>query len=108
LIFGRSQRRGGVPPHARTETPRGPSHTEFYHITFDMMVKGNVVRRRDGEVRQYGVTVGGSTCLVTSGDTVDQETYEALLAAEAIRVPPPTGDALPEHDAASEADPTGG
>ena len=57
---------------------------EFFHISFEMMLKGNVVRRKSGDVRQFGVTVGGSTCLVTSGDTVDRETYDALLKAGAI------------------------
>ncbi len=59
-----------------------------------MMLKGSVHKRRKGPVRQYGVTVNGSTRLVTSGDTVDRETYQALLAAGAIR-PATAGSAAP-------------
>lgn len=54
-------------------------------IDFDMMLKGSIYKRRKEAVRQYGVTVNGSTRLVTSGDFVDVETYRALLAAGAIR-----------------------
>ena len=50
-----------------------------------MMLKGSIYRRRKEVVRQFGVTVNGSTRLVTSGDTVDLDTYEALLAAGALR-----------------------
>lgn len=58
---------------------------QLYTINFDMMLKGSIHERRKGPVRQYGVTVNGSTRLVTSGDVVDQETYNALVAAGAIR-----------------------
>jgi hypothetical protein len=60
-----------------------------FPIHFDMMLKGSLVRRGKGVVRQFGVTVNGSTRLVTSGDTVDLDTYKALLAAGAIRAPDP-------------------
>ena len=51
-----------------------------------MMLKGSVYQRRRGSVRQYGVTVNGSTHLVTSGDLVDEETLYALIAAGAVLV----------------------
>ncbi|MCX5757641.1 MAG: hypothetical protein NTU83_03875 [Candidatus Hydrogenedentes bacterium] len=60
---------------------------QLYRIDFDMMLKGSVYQRRRGPVRQYGVTVNGSTCLVTSGDLVDEETLYALIAAGAVRAP---------------------
>lgn len=66
---------------------------QLYRIDFDMMLKGSIHERRKGPVRQYGVTVNGSTRLVTSGDVVDQETYTALVAAGAVRPihdPPPS------------------
>lgn len=53
-----------------------------------MMTKGSIVKRRRETVRQFGVTVNGSTRLVTSGDTVDAATYNALLAAQALRPGP--------------------
>lgn len=88
MFFRRRQKRGGAPPHVQAGTFESSSSVEFYHIDFDMMLKGAIIKRRGGPVRQLGVTVGGSTRLVTSGDTVDRETYEALLAAGAIAPPP--------------------
>lgn len=57
-------------------------------IEFDMMRKGHVITRGKKQVRQIGVTVNGSTRLVTSGDLVDLETYEALVLAGVIEPPP--------------------
>jgi hypothetical protein len=72
-----------------------------------MMLKGSVYMRRGKPIRQFGVTVGGSTRLVTSGDVVDEETYAALIAAGAIRPvfreedigPAETGKENPQIDA---------
>lgn len=49
-----------------------------------MMLKGSIYQRKTGSVRQYAVTVNGSTRVVTSGEAVDRATYEALLKAGAI------------------------
>jgi hypothetical protein len=54
-------------------------------IEFDMMLKGSIYDRPTGRVRQYGITVDGATRVVTSGDYVDRETYDALVKAGAIR-----------------------
>lgn len=69
-----------------------------------MMVKGSVYKRRSGLVRQFGVTVDGATRLVTSGDIVDRQTYDALLAVAAIRVPrtQPTDPDLPQPTPAAQ------
>lgn len=82
MLFGRnkSARR---PPHLRGDAEN--AEREFYTIDYDMMVKGSIYKRRNGLVRQFGVTVNGSTRLVTSGDTVDRATYRALLQAGALR-----------------------
>jgi len=69
---------------------------DFFRIDFDMMLKGNVYRRRHGLVRQYGVTVHGSTKIVTSGDVVDRNTYDALVSVGAIR-PGATGCETEKH-----------
>ncbi len=53
-------------------------------ITFDMFTKGNTFDRQSGSVRQIAVTVDGATRLVTSGDYVNRETYDALVNFEAI------------------------
>ena len=103
LIFRKRDRRGGAPAHVQAGVPEGPTQAEFYKIDFDMMLKGCVVKRRGGAVRQFGVTVDGSTRLVTSGDTVDRRTYQALVAAGALRVTPPTQEPLPPRD---DTDPT--
>ena len=58
-----------------------------YEITFDMMEKGAKVLRHGRTVRQIAVMVGTNVCLVTSGDTVDRPTYEALLAGGIISPP---------------------
>ena len=87
LLFRRSQNRG-VPSHG-SPLEGGADRPQLYHIDYDMMLKGSIYQRRKGPVRQYGVTVNGSTRLVTSGDTVDQETYNALLAAGAIQAQSP-------------------
>jgi len=80
LLFRRKKRQ--VPPGSESGIDEEP---QLYQIDFDMMLKGSVFKRRKGMVRQFGVTVNGSTKLVTSGDIVDRETYRALVAAGAIR-----------------------
>ncbi len=70
---------------ARSHSPAdGPG---FTLITFEMMQKGAIIPRRGGKVRQIGVMVDGSVRLVTSGDRVDRETYEALVQMGAVLPP---------------------
>ena len=83
MLFGRHNKGGRRPPNLRNDGET--SERDFYTIDFDMMVKGSVYKRRNGLVRQFGVTVNGSTRLVTSGDTVDRATYRALVQAGALR-----------------------
>lgn len=72
-----------------------PDQADFIPITFEMMKKGHIIKRGRETCRQIGVTVDGSTRLVTSGDTVDRDTYEALLRAGIVtasgrgNAPPP-------------------
>ena len=82
-----------------TSDGKRPDDAQGYRIDFDMMVQGSTYKRRSGMVRQFGVTVEGATRLVTSGDVVDQPTYDALLAASAIRKPQPAS--IPEKAPAS-------
>lgn len=56
----------------------------FYRIEFDMLKKGSVLRRRGKPIKQFAVTVHTSTRVVTSGDVVDRDTYDALVAAGAV------------------------
>jgi len=82
LLFRRRQKPISGPARANKNIAVRPN---LYHIDYDMMLKGSVFLRRGKPIRQFGVTVGGSTRLVTSGDVVDEETYAALIAAGAIR-----------------------
>jgi hypothetical protein len=58
-----------------------------YLISEDMLVRGTISLRRGKPIRQIGVTVQGSTVMVTTGDTVSQEVYDALAAVGAIATP---------------------
>lgn len=76
-----------------------------YLISYDMMLKGNVAKRGRASVRQFGVSVEGSTRIVTSGDMVDQATFDALVAAKAIdpdRVKAALADNRPEPASATD------
>lgn len=69
----------------RRDTASSLANPGLYRIEFDMMLKGATIKRGKRTIRQYGVTVNGSTRMVNSGDVVDRETYDALLAVGAIR-----------------------
>ena len=71
---------------------------ELIRIDFEMMKKGSILQRRGKPIRQCGVTVSGSTRLVTSGDSVDRKTYEALVAAGVITPLPAYGVAPPQKE----------
>jgi hypothetical protein len=71
---------------------------QTYRIDYDMMLKGSYAQRGRTSVRQTGVSVNGSTRIVTSGDEVDRATYEALLAAGAIQVAPSKAQSDPPKD----------
>ncbi len=100
MLFGKRKKPGAVQSQlAERKTSRGIRNPKVVRIEFEMMLKGSVYRRRGGNVRQFGVTVHGATRLVTSGDIVDQSTYEALLAAGAIRpAAPPQKSGPPRQE----------
>jgi hypothetical protein len=95
---------------ARNSHATDPS--EGHLITEDMLVRGTISMRRGKPVRQIGVTVQGSTVLVTTGDIVDQETFDALVEARAIHGPnqwrpdennrSPFGEAVKQDEGAEE------
>jgi len=62
-------------------------------VPFEKMTKGTVSERGGESIRQFGVYVDGVVRLVTSGEMVDRETYDALIAAGAIA---PDPDYVPE------------
>lgn len=92
MLFRKKPKRG-IPPIHRERSP-GDS-AGLYLIEYDMMLKGSVNTRNGLPVRQFGVYVDGVIRLVTSGDRVDRETYEALQAVGAIRGGPEHATGLP-------------
>jgi len=84
MLFGKKKKSGKGAGGKHGEADANPESPELFHIEFDMFLKGNTFNRPQGTVRQCAVTVDGATRLVTSGDTVDRETYDALILAQAI------------------------
>jgi len=82
--FRKKDKLSDVPPHLRSGDTPATQKPAFYRIEFDMMKKGAVLQRRGKPIRQFAVTVNMSTRVVTSGDVVDRETFEALVAAGAV------------------------
>jgi len=75
---------------------QAPPETETYLIEREMMLKGADVPRGNKIVKQYAVMVNGSVHIVTSGDRVSRQVYEALLEAKAI-IPIPGVDVKPKN-----------
>ena len=99
LLFRKCHKAGASSDAGDMGEPGG--EPEVYRIDYDMMLKGSIATRRGKPIRQYGVTVDGATRLITSGDTVDRKTYEALVAAGAIRSalrPAPDSPGTPERE----------
>lgn len=69
------------------DNPHPGNASDGYLITEETLVRGTVSMRRGKPIRQIGVTVQGSTVMVTTGDIVDQEVYDALVAVGALNVP---------------------
>jgi len=80
--FGKHEAHPAKKPQTRVAVDR-----EQFPISYGMMVKGSIAQRRGKPIRQFGVSVNGTTRVVTSGDIVDRTTYEALLEAGAISKP---------------------
>ena len=103
MLFRKDRKHGVVPPHKRKDAGHPDIEApRLYRIEFEMMKKGSMLKRRGRQIRQLGVTVDGSTRLVTSGDVVDEDTYQALLQCGAVAPMHDTGPPLSEADAAAE------
>ena len=72
----------------------------FVRIEYGMMQKGSHVTRRGVETRQYLIMVNGVVRIVNSGDVVDRDTFNALVAAGVIA--PPRG---PQQGGGGDTDP---
>jgi hypothetical protein len=95
-----SEKRDPVLDMDRSAPPARPVGEAFVRIEYDMMQKGSHVLRRGVETRQYLIMVNGSVRIVNSGDVVDRETYDALVAAGVLA--PPRG---PQRERIDDADP---
>lgn len=82
----------GKPSKTKEDVPQAE---RLMRLDFEMMLRGNVIDRPEGKVRQIGVTVDGSTKVVTSGDLINRETYKALIQVGAIQ--PNTAKGRPEE-----------
>ncbi len=91
-MFRKRKEQGAV-----KESPKSAEAPEdrLMRLDFKMMLRGNIIERPDGKVRQIGVTVDGSTKVVTSGDLIDIKTYKALVQVGAIQ--PQAPKAPPEE-----------
>ncbi len=96
-----SERRNPVLEVDRSSPQTRPSGEAFVRIEYEMMRKGSHVLRRGVDTRQYLIMVNGTVRIVNSGDTVDRETYDALVAAGAIAPPPPR----PQQEESGDTDP---
>ena len=86
MFFGKKKRKGRIGAGGKHGAAYpNPDSQELFLIEIDMMLKGSTFKRPQGTVRQCAVTVDGATRLVTSGDRVDRETYDALILAQAIQ-----------------------
>ena len=84
--------KAGMSSKKNEEAQRGD---RVMRLEYEMMLRGNVIERPEGKVRQIGVTVDGATKVVTSGDLIDHETYKALIQVGAIQ--PKASKASPEQ-----------
>ena len=99
MLFRRSYNRRQFEDCDPTAGPRYAVIKKQFTVPFERMLKGSVQEREGVKIRQFGVYVDGVVRLVTSGDMVDRETYDALIAAGAIE-PDPQYVAEPPKDAA--------
>jgi hypothetical protein len=90
MLFRKRKKSGGPPPARRKAYGPAASRQERFEITFDMMEKGHIVKRRHDTIRQYTVMAGTRIHTVTSGDRVDRATLDALIGAGVVKAPQDT------------------
>jgi hypothetical protein len=105
LLFRKHQKGASASSDNSGEAGDHAPQPELFRIDFDMMLKGSINTRRGKPIRQYGVTVNGATRLVTSGDLVDRQAYEALVAAGVVR---PMTRSNPDDAKSTDRDRRGG
>ena len=98
MLFRKRKAQSTVKEFSEVTGPEAASE-RLMRLDFKMMLRGNIIERPEGKVRQIGVTVHGSTKVVTSGDLINLETYEALIQVGAIQ--PKASKAAPDEKPAS-------
>lgn len=78
MLFGKRRRHAATRPPGQTPVRAQP---EEFVVAYEQMLKGSTLTRRGRPIRQVAVVVQGTVRLITSGDTVDRKTYEALVLA---------------------------
>lgn len=96
MLFRKQKKSRGIFSTKGTPASGTESALGLHLIEFDMMLKGSLYTRPTGQVRQFGVTVRGATHLVTSGDVVDEPTYQALVDAGVIVAEKDDDEAQPD------------
>ncbi len=85
MLFRKRKTQDTKEPQASKKDKPAPPPEKLMRLDFERMIRGNVIERSGGKVRQIGVTVDGSTKVVTSGDLIDLETYRALVRSGVIK-----------------------
>jgi hypothetical protein len=93
VLFRKSFNRRKFEDCDPTAPPRYAIFKKQFTVPFERMLKGTVSERDGVPIRQFGVYVDGVVRLVTSGEMVDRETYDAMIAAGALE---PDADYVPE------------
>lgn len=96
MLFRRSFNRRQFEDCDPTAPPRYAILKKHIEVPFDRMLKGTISERDGAPIRQFGVYVDGVVRLVTSGELVDRETYDALVAAGAVDPGPDYAPASPK------------
>ena len=96
MLFRKQKKSRGIFSTKGTSVSSAEGTPGLHPIEFDMMLKGSLYTRSTGQVRQFGVTVCGATHLVTSGDVVDEPTYQALVDAGVIAAEKGDDAAVPD------------
>lgn len=100
MLFRKRKRAGEPVQKGRSGRKKRQEIPGYITIEYDMLKKGADSVRHGRTVRQFGVMMHGTIQLVTSGDTVDRATYDALVAAGAVEPPKagPEAGAPPERN----------
>ena len=88
MLFGKRRSSAATRQSGREQHSPQP---EMFTVAYERMLKGNKLSRRGQPIRQAAVVVRGTVTLITSGDSVDRKTYEALISAGVLA---PDGDSV--------------